>query len=294
MKKLVVIVLVLCLCQSVFGAVYSKMLNGENSFVIDNPVANVVRFNSGSEDLKATFSSNAVTWSSTTGVVTMDFGTVVPKTASLKVGAVTYTLPSTDGTSGYVLSTNGSGVTSWAAGTFNGTYNGTVAIDGGTGGVTMKATGGTMAVGGSGTGTVTIGGGTNAVVVSSSAWGVTSTGKITGLCNISGSTTTPVGVTAANSGTVYVDNGIATPADMVFTLPAAAAGLTYTFVDNAPTADDDLWITAASGDTINGGTAGKSYKCTGDAVKQFVTLVAIDDTQWVVIAESGTWENDNN
>jgi len=100
-------------------------------------------------------------------------------------------------------------------------------------------------------------------------------------------------LTAAETGKVCVSDGKGS-GDLVLTLPAAAAGLTYTFYDANATAGDDLWITAGTGDTINGGTAAKSYKCTGDAVKQHVTLVAADATRWVIVAENGTWANDNN
>jgi hypothetical protein len=103
-------------------------------------------------------------------------------------------------------------------------------------------------------------------------------------------------LTAAQSGAVCCLNDEAgtSMGNVTFKLPAAAAGLKFTFVDGDPTAAADLWITAASGDKINGGTAGKSYVCTGDAVKQFVTLVALDDTRWEIVAEAGTWANDNN
>ena len=107
------------------------------------------------------------------------------------------------------------------------------------------------------------------------------------------STTTARTITAAESGTVFVvsDNDAD---ETSFTLPSAAAGLTYTFIDGDAAAGSDLWIKAASGDTINGGTAAKSYKCTGDAVKQSVTIVAINAVRWEIVAEEGTWSNDNN
>jgi hypothetical protein len=109
-------------------------------------------------------------------------------------------------------------------------------------------------------------------------------------------TTTPVAVTAANSGATYVSYGVAaTAADCVFTLPTAAAGLTYTFVDANATAADDLWVTAAAGDKINGGTAAKSFKNTGDVYGAGVKFIAIDATNWIAIPGAiGTWANDNN
>lgn len=118
--------------------------------------------------------------------------------------------------------------------------------------------------------------------------------NVCGKVKVVTTTTTPTAVIATYSGGTYVSYGVAAgAANCVFTLPTAVAGLTYTFVDANSTAADDLWITAASGDTINGGTAGKSYKCTGDAVKQSVTITAIDATRWEIVAELGTWSNDN-
>lgn len=101
-------------------------------------------------------------------------------------------------------------------------------------------------------------------------------------------------LTAADSGSTVVLEAYGDETNWKVSLPSAAAGLQYTFVDANATAGKDLWFTAASGDTINGGTAGKSYKCTGDAVKQHVTIIAADSTDWYIIAENGTWANDNN
>lgn len=102
-------------------------------------------------------------------------------------------------------------------------------------------------------------------------------------------------VLTTDTGTIFVSDGNSAGAgNVTFTLPTASAGLTYTFVDANATAADDLWITAATGDTINGGKAAKSYKCTGDAVKQSVTITAVDATRWEIVAELGTWANDNN
>lgn len=102
-------------------------------------------------------------------------------------------------------------------------------------------------------------------------------------------------LTAAETGKVCVSQGHSTAAaNVIFTLPAAAVGLQFTFVDANATAADDVWITAGTGDKINGGTAAKSYKCVTDAVGQSVTLLAVDATNWELVAETGTWANDNN
>lgn len=128
--------------------------------------------------------------------------------------------------------------------------------------------------------------------------GVTFSGNITGdgasvlvgyVQNVVVSSTATL--TIAQSGSVVTNFGTATLC--TFTLPSAAAGLTYTFVDDVEAAGGDLWITAGTGDSINGGTAAKSYKCVTDSVKQCVTLKATSDSEWSVTAEAGTWANDN-
>lgn len=102
-------------------------------------------------------------------------------------------------------------------------------------------------------------------------------------------------LTAAESGKVCIAIGLAGVAasNQVLTLPTAAAGLEFYFYDANATAADDLWITAGAGDTINGGTAAKSYICTGDAVKQGLHIVAQDATAWIILSEVGTWANNN-
>lgn len=76
---------------------------------------------------------------------------------------------------------------------------------------------------------------------------------------------------------------------VTFNLPDAAAGLEYTFVDYDATAAADLIVNPQDGDKINGGTAGVSYNCTGDAVGETMTLRAINSTDWVIIGYRGTW-----
>lgn len=109
------------------------------------------------------------------------------------------------------------------------------------------------------------------------------------------STATTRVLLAEETGSVCVLRTVAgsTAAPVSFQLPPAKAGLVFPFIDANATADNDLTIIAGTGDKINGGTAGKKYNCTGDAVKQTVTLVATDDTNWEIVAETGTWSNNN-
>ena len=101
-------------------------------------------------------------------------------------------------------------------------------------------------------------------------------------------------VLATDSGKVFATT--AGKGAVTYTLPAAAVGLTYTFVDVSAAAGDDLIIQAVGDDTINGGTAAKKYSSDqADAVPCSVTLTAISDTQWVITAQTGDscWKNDN-
>jgi len=93
-------------------------------------------------------------------------------------------------------------------------------------------------------------------------------------------------LTAAESGTVYqiVYTGTHTT-----TLPDAAAGLIYTFIDASATAADDVVIDCQAGDNIDGDTNGDAIESVTDAVGQTVALIAIDGTDWHTINVSGTW-----
>lgn len=92
-------------------------------------------------------------------------------------------------------------------------------------------------------------------------------------------------------GAVYTNAGASATVEL--TLPTAVAGLRFTFADVTVGTDVDLVIVANTGDKINGGTAAKKYECTTDAVKQAVSLVARDATDWIIISEVGTWANNN-
>lgn len=131
------------------------------------------------------------------------------------------------------------------------------------------------------------------------------TGDVTG--NVTGGVTLPVeattaeteAVTAAESGKVFVQTRSSTT--VTYTLPAAAAGLTYTFVCGH--ADSEIKITPATGDAIvtkihsaQDGTAlapaaGTGIKNTaatnvaGDAI----TVTALDGTSWYGTSIVGLW-----
>jgi len=106
-------------------------------------------------------------------------------------------------------------------------------------------------------------------------------------------------VLAAESGKTYVQTRSSTTS--TFTLPAAAAGLAYTFVCGH--ASGEILVTPASGDAIVGKThgaenatgiapaAGTGIKNTAasNVVGDHCTLVALDDTTWYMTSVAGVW-----
>lgn len=99
------------------------------------------------------------------------------------------------------------------------------------------------------------------------------------------STSTPLALSADDSGTIYTNNGAT--GIVTFNLPSAAAGITYTFATSEALR---INVVAASGDQIvhSGQTADDSIR-SGNAEGASITLVAIDATSWVVTAAMGSW-----
>ena len=94
-------------------------------------------------------------------------------------------------------------------------------------------------------------------------------------------------ITAAESGTILTNAG-SNGAD-AWTLPSAITGMHYTFVVMA---DQEMRITVASGDALNkSGTvavaAGDYYHA--NLIGEMLEIVAVDNTNWIVVAETGTW-----
>lgn len=98
-------------------------------------------------------------------------------------------------------------------------------------------------------------------------------------------------VLAADSGKVFI--AAAGQGTTTYTLPTAAAGLVFTFVDVSAVAGDDIRITASALDSINGGTVAKYYENVTDAVPMSVTLQAVSTASWEVTSQIGTWQNTN-
>lgn len=90
-------------------------------------------------------------------------------------------------------------------------------------------------------------------------------------------------VQVEDSNKVFTNSG-ATGA-VNFTLPAAQAGLTYTFVKYA---NQNVSVTPAAGDEINDGGAATAISNTASETMKRIDCVAVDGTHWVAIY-TGTW-----
>ncbi len=112
------------------------------------------------------------------------------------------------------------------------------------------------------------------------------TAAIYGFLKVVENNADPPTIGVAESGYVITNAG-SDGAD-AFTLPDAAAGLTYTFVVMAA---QELRVTPAAGDKIVYGStvmdAAEYY--VADAIGESLTIVAVDATNWVVISSTGTW-----
>jgi hypothetical protein len=93
-------------------------------------------------------------------------------------------------------------------------------------------------------------------------------------------------VLVTESGTILTNAGAGGP--FAHTLPAAAVGLTYTFIVMAA---QELRVTPAAGNVINiAGVAGDAAEYwTANAVGASLTLVAVDTTNWIATSYTGTW-----
>ena len=96
----------------------------------------------------------------------------------------------------------------------------------------------------------------------------------------------PHAVTAAESGTVLTNAG-SDGAD-AWTLPTAVAGYEYTFVVMAV---QSMKITPASGDSIlgDGVDVAPTHNYAANAIGETLHLIAVDNTNWIIISETGTW-----
>ena len=90
-------------------------------------------------------------------------------------------------------------------------------------------------------------------------------------------------ITAAESGKVFV---VTNDTDgITLTLPGAAAGLCYWVIDANCVAGSDVVIDPATGDSIDGSTAGDYITCTRDVNGCSVFLIATDATNWYSVME---------
>lgn len=135
-------------------------------------------------------------------------------------------------------------------------------------------------------GNATIGGSGKTFAVTSSGLNVTTGGVVSGALRAVSNKTSAYEVTAAASGGVFTNAGAG--GSVAITLPSAAAGLQYTFIVMAA---QQFQITPAAGDAINiatsAGAAAEYFWA--DAVGEYVTLVAVDATNWIAISNAGVW-----
>jgi hypothetical protein len=109
-----------------------------------------------------------------------------------------------------------------------------------------------------------------------------------------------VNLTAAQSGAICANQG--TSGTTTFNLPSAAAGMKFKFVE-AGNAAGELRIVPAAGDDIIGKTdasdtgtgiatsvgAGIKNTAATNVKGDFCILMAINDTDWVMVGEGGVW-----
>lgn len=98
--------------------------------------------------------------------------------------------------------------------------------------------------------------------------------------------TTALSVAANQTRALFTNEGAT--AQVVFTLPTAAANIAYTFIVQDA---DGTRVTAASGDTIRiaGTVSSAAGYIESTTIGNTVTLVAINATEWIATASHGTW-----
>lgn len=104
---------------------------------------------------------------------------------------------------------------------------------------------------------------------------------------------TLVGARTASSTVYSCDEGVlltneGAAALVAFTLPTAEAGRTFRFyVQDA----DGIRVVAAAGDTIrvNGSVSAVAGRIDSTTVGSFIELMAVNATEWIAVASSGTW-----
>jgi hypothetical protein len=96
-------------------------------------------------------------------------------------------------------------------------------------------------------------------------------------------------IRAMETGTIFTNKGAT--ASVTFTLPAAKAGMHFTFLKVAA---QDVLIKASGGAKIANGTANKIYKnvTSGDALTAMLKIFS-DGSDWWIAETVGTWAADN-
>lgn len=93
-------------------------------------------------------------------------------------------------------------------------------------------------------------------------------------------------VVSGDQGKVFTNEG--TTAKIDFTLPAAVAGMEFTFIVQDA---DGLRVVAAAGDTIRigGSVSATAGNADSTSVGSVLRLIAVNATEWIAVAHEGTW-----
>ena len=99
-------------------------------------------------------------------------------------------------------------------------------------------------------------------------------------------TTSSNTLAVTESGKIFISSYTGT---QTVILPAAAAGLIFTFIDGSSSAADDLVIDPGATDGIDRDAVGDAIESVTDAYPQSVTLIGINTDEWHTIIKVGTW-----
>jgi hypothetical protein len=115
---------------------------------------------------------------------------------------------------------------------------------------------------------------------------INQTGEVYGFRKVISNSADSVSVYSTDSGKIFTNASAL--ASQSWALPTAIAGLTYTFVVMAA---QPLRVHPASGNAINiaGSQGADAEYWWADAVGESLTLVAVNNTDWIATAYTGTW-----
>jgi hypothetical protein len=267
-----------------------------------------------SGNANATVSSGALTLGvagSAAGSVVLSGSTsgAVTVQSAAAAGSWALTLPTTAGTNGYVLSTDGTGITSWVATSGGGGTVTSVGLGFAAGAAGILSNTGTVSpITGAGTYTLAVTGTSGGIPYFSSASAWTSSAALAANSLVKGGgagaapstiTTgtgviTALGVAVGTAGAIVVNGGaLGTPSSGVLTnatgLPVGGISATGTPSISTYLRGDGSWATVSGSGTVNSGTAGQLtyYATTGTAVSGTTTGTGILTALGIAVNTTG-------